>query len=102
MKKLSVLFAVLLATGCATTGGSSSEGAGDYDSVVAEAKAAIKKAKAAGGEWRDSGKFLKKAEAAKAKGDMKTALKMAKKARFQGKMGEAQAMGQKDAGPWLF
>ena len=102
MKKLAVLFAILLATGCASTGGGMSEGGGDYDSMVAEANAAIKKAKSAGGEWRDSGKFLKKAEEAKKAGDMAKAMKLVKKAKFEGEMGFEQAQAQKKAGPWLF
>ena len=106
MKKLSMLFAAVLATGlvtgCATTGGSSGGGSGDYATIVSEAKAEIKKAKSVGGEWRDSGKFLKEAEKAEKAGDMDKAMKLAKKALFQGKMGQTQASAEKNAGPWLF
>ena len=119
MKKLSFLFAVLLATGCASTGpaevdvaGAASaekmstdmmnQGATDYAGIVAEAKAEQGKAKKAGGEWRDIGKFLKEAEKAQKAGDKDKALKLAKKARFQARMGQSQASGEAKAGPWLF
>lgn len=106
MKKLSILFALglatVLATGCATNGGSMGSGSDDYATIVSEAKAEIKKAKKAGGLWRDSGKFLKKAEAAEKAGDMKKAVKLAKKALFEGQMGQKQAAAEKNAGPWLF
>ncbi|MDH5218949.1 MAG: SoxXA-binding protein [Gammaproteobacteria bacterium] len=107
MKKLSILFALglatVLATGCASTGGSMDSGSGgDYASIMAQAKAENKKAKKAGGLWRDAGKIMKKAEAAKKAGDDKKALKLAKKALFQGKMGQEQAASQANAGPWLF
>jgi len=51
--------------------------------AIKAAKAANKKAKAVGFEWRDTGKLITKAEAALKKGDEKTALKLANKARFQ-------------------
>lgn len=106
MKKLSMLFAfglaTVLATGCATNGGSMGGGSDDYATVVSEAKAEIGKAKKMGGEWRDSGKFLKQAEKAAKDGDMDKAMKLAKKARFQGQAGQKQAAAEKNAGPWLF
>jgi len=51
--------------------------------AIKAAKDANKKAKAVGYEWRDTGKIIKKAEAALKKGDEKTALKLANKARAQ-------------------
>ena len=102
MKKLSMLFAILLATGCATNGGSMDSGSGDYASIIAEAKAENKKAKKVGGLWRDAGKIMKKAAKAHKAGDDAKAVKLAKKARFQGKMGQSQAADEKNAGPWLF
>jgi hypothetical protein len=45
---------------------------------------------------------LKKAEKAMKAGDMKKALKLANKAKDQGKMGYDQALAEKNAGPWLF
>jgi len=52
--------------------------------AIKAAKDAYKKAKSVGYAWRDTGKIIKKAEAALKKGDEKTALKLANKARFQG------------------
>ncbi|MGV6827072.1 MAG: SoxXA-binding protein [bacterium] len=69
-----------------------------YEKAVAAAKAEIKKAKGAGGEWRDSGKMLKKADAAAAKGDYAKATKIANNAAFQGKMGQSQAAAEKGVG----
>ena len=65
-----------------------------YDALAAEAKAAKKKAASVGGEWRDIGKFLKKAEEAAGKEDYATAIKLAKKAKFQSEAGYEQAMAQ--------
>jgi hypothetical protein len=106
MKKLALLGAMVFAlSGCGTTGSGDAAmgGSSEVDAAIAAAEAAIKKAKAADGEWRDSaGKYLKAAKAAAAKGDTETALKKAKYAQFEGEMGEKQAMEQKNAGPWLF
>ena len=95
--------AVLMLFGCATTSKSGmGGGAADFPTLAKEAGASIKKANSIGGEWRDSKKFVKKAEKAVKAGDMKKALELANKAKDQGKMGYDQAMSQKDAGPWLF
>ena len=112
MKKLAIVVATLfILSGCSLFGGGSS-GGGDAGggggspevaAAIKDAEAAIKKSKSVGGEWRDAaGKILKKAKAAAAKGDDKTALKLAKKAKFQGEMGYQQAKEQEKAGPWLF
>ncbi len=112
MKKLAIVVATLfILSGCSlfsdggSGGGDSGGGAASPEvaAAIGEAEAAIKKAKSVGGEWRDAGgKFLKDAKAAAAKGDDKTALKLAKKAKFQGEMGYQQAKEQEKAGPWLF
>lgn len=112
MKKLALLIVTLFALGgCSlfsigSGGGSSSGsagGSGEVKAAIEEAEAAIKKADSVGGKWRDSdSKFLKHAKAAAEKGDNAEALKMAKKAKFEGEMGYQQAMEQKDIKPWLF
>jgi len=112
MKKLAIVVATLfILSGCSlfsdggSGGGDSGGGAASPEvaAAIGEAEAAIKKAKSVGGEWRDAGgKFLKDAKAAAAKGDDATALKLAKKAKFQGEMGYQQAKEQEKAGPWLF
>ncbi len=102
MKKIASIFAALVLVGCAGTGGMQESEPMDLDSTIKAAEAAIKEAKSAGGEWRDSGKFLKKAKEAAKKGDEGSAMKLAKKALKQGKLGKMQAMDQKNAGPWLF
>lgn len=109
MKKYALLGALLLALGgCATNGGGDAGMAanGDADAAnaaIKAAEAAIKKSAGANGEWRDAKKkILKSAKAAASKGDYKKAIKLADYAKFQGEMGYEQAMGQKEAGPWLF
>ena len=68
------------------------------EAAIAAAKAAQKAAGAAGGEWRDTGKIIKKAEKAAAEGNFADAVKHAKTAEDQGKLGKEQAMGQRGVG----
>lgn len=79
----------------AAPAGSSQQG---YEAALAAAKAEIKKASAVGGEWRDTGKLLKKADKAAADGDYGTATKLAEKAKFQAIKGQEQAASQVNAG----
>jgi len=69
-----------------------------YEAALAGAKAEIKKASAVGGEWRDTGKILKKAEKAAAEGNYGNATKMAEKAKFQAIKGQEQAASQVNVG----
>ncbi|MDH5435245.1 MAG: SoxXA-binding protein [Gammaproteobacteria bacterium] len=85
-----------LLAGCATTPMATADG---FKEAEAAAKAAIKKAASVGGEWRDSGDFLKKAASAAKAGDYETAINLAIKAQREGEMGYAQAMAEKDAQP---
>ncbi|MGD8938733.1 MAG: SoxXA-binding protein [Gammaproteobacteria bacterium] len=111
MRKTAIVCASLLTlsllSACGSTGGSEdmakAGGSSDIEQLIKEADAAIKKAASVDGEWRDSsGKYLKQAKAALSKGDLETAKKLAEKAKFEGEMGYQQAVGQKNAGPWLF
>ncbi|HGG59789.1 MAG TPA: SoxXA-binding protein [Gammaproteobacteria bacterium] len=63
------------------------------------ANAARKKAASVDGEWRDTGKLIKKAKALAEKGKTAEAIKLAKKAQQQGELGYAQAKAQANAGP---
>jgi hypothetical protein len=58
--------------------------------AITDAKAEMKKVNEVGYLWRDTGKILKKAEAAASKGDDKTAEKLARKAEEQAKDAYAQ------------
>lgn len=58
------------------------------------AVAAQKKAASVEGEWRDTGKIIKKAKLAQKKGDFDEAVKLANKAARQGKHGYEQATAQ--------
>lgn len=106
MKKTAILAVFLLAsTACTTMDEGSDMGGASTESVKAlikEASAENKKAASMGGLWRDANKMIKKANAALEKGDAKKATKLAKTAKEQGKLGQAQAKAEKNAGPWLF
>ncbi len=66
---------------------------------IAAAEAARKAAAKMGHEWRDTGKILKKAKQAAKAMDYAKATKLAKKARLQGELAQAQATAQQSAGP---
>jgi hypothetical protein len=89
-------FKVLLASLLLTFTANVAYAGDDLASIIKEAKAENDKAKKMGYEWRDTGKFLKKAESEK---DAKKALKLAKKALKQAKDAQIQAEKYKAAGP---
>ncbi len=64
--------------------------------MIAAADQARKKAASVEGEWRDTGKMIKKAQAALKKGDTVTAMKIAAKAHKQGVLGYQQAVAQRE------
>lgn len=68
------------------------------EAAIAAAKTSQKAANKVGGEWRDTGKIIKKAEKAAAEGNFGEAEKLAKKAEAQGKLGKEQALSQKGVG----
>ncbi len=68
----------------------------DLASIMKDAKAENAKAIEMGYEWRDTGKFLKKASEEK---DAEKAIKLAKKALKQAKNAQKQAETYKAAGP---
>jgi predicted transcriptional regulator len=67
--------------------------------AIKAAKAAKKKSAAADAEWRDMGKYIKKAEKLAKSGKNAEALKLANKVVKQGELGLAQAAAQANAGP---
>jgi len=96
MKQLARPFFIIalvlgLAVGCASTPDEST----DADqttaaSAIAAAKSENAQAKKMGAEWRDTGKLLKKAEAAMKAGDEAKAIKLADKARRQAEIAQQQ------------
>lgn len=62
-----------------------------YKAAYAAAAAAVKKASAIGGEWRDTGKIMKKAEDAAKAGDYKKAISLTNTAKLQAENGYEQA-----------
>ncbi len=75
--------------------------AADASSAIAAAVKANKVAKKHYVEWRDTGKLIKKARKAKAKGDFDKAVKLANKAKRQAQNAMAQYKEQKNAKPRL-
>jgi rhodanese-related sulfurtransferase len=69
----------------------------EVEKAIAAADEARKKAASAGGEWRDTGKFIKEAQKLAEEGKLDEALKLAEKAKRQGELGYEQAMNEKDA-----
>ena len=68
--------------------------AADAEAAIAAAKDAQKQAASVGGEWRDTGKMIKKAEQLSTEGKTEEAAKMAQKAEAQGMLGYIQATSQ--------
>lgn len=64
--------------------------------AIAKAEAARKKAASVNGEWRDTGKFIKQAEAAAKAGDYSKAIKLANKAEVEGQLGYEQQVSQSE------
>lgn len=71
----------------------------DANMALKAAVTANSKAKKMYVEWRDTGKILKKARKAKAKGDYDKAVKLAGKAKRQAMNAVAQANAQKNVKP---
>ncbi|MDH5446419.1 MAG: SoxXA-binding protein [Gammaproteobacteria bacterium] len=71
----------------------------DAAAAISAAKSVNKKAKKAEFEWRDTGKIIKKAEAAAKDGEFDEAVKQANKAKKQAEMALQQAKAAKRARP---
>jgi hypothetical protein len=107
MKKLITAFGlILLITGCnASTQVKPTNVKAQYEAMLADTQAAVKKAASVGGEWRDirwkksKKKYLPSAIKAAEAGDYEKALKLLDIAKFQAEAGYKQAMAQKNAGP---
>lgn len=69
-----------------------------YEKALMKAKGAQKSASKLKGEWRDTGKLIKKAEGAAKKGDYAKASKLAAKAEAQGHIAASQAKANANAG----
>ncbi|MEJ2403485.1 MAG: SoxXA-binding protein [Candidatus Thiodiazotropha sp.] len=64
--------------------------------LIDAAESARKEAASVGGEWRDTGKMIKKSKGLLEKGEYVAAAKLANKAAKQGRLGYEQAVSQKD------
>lgn len=90
MKKLFLVLGLMMAVVIAAP--VHAGGKDDAMKAIAEAKKSAKKAGKVGYQWRDTGKFIKKAEAAMKKKDYSKAVKLAKKANAEGKLAYNQYM----------
>jgi hypothetical protein len=97
MRKLSTIVAVMGASLLVACAGNTVADEKSFNASYEAADAARKKAASMNYEWRDTGKMLKKAKEAAAKGDYATAEKLANKAQMQGKMAVTQAEEQEQA-----
>lgn len=88
----------IVAGSLALSGTALGAGKADAEAAIAAAVKAQKAAAAVGGEWRDTGKIIKKAKKAAEEGNFGNAAKLAKKAEQQGMLGKDQAMSQADVG----
>jgi len=88
----------LALTGLVAGSAQAGDDAAQFKQAIEKAEAAKKKAASVKGEWRDTGKIIKKAKAAAEKGDYTKAIKMANTAYRQGELGYQQAVEQKNAG----
>lgn len=87
LPQFALLASVLLFSACATNGGEKADNAA---AAIAAAEASNAKAKAAGYEWRDTGKMIKEAKKAAEMKDYDKAIKLAKKAENQGELAVKQ------------
>jgi hypothetical protein len=93
---LVTLLAALLSGGMTSTLLADEGSAAKVQKLIDAAEAARKEAASVGGEWRDTGKMIKKAKGLLDKGDYVAAAKLANEAAKQGHLGYEQAMSQKD------
>ncbi|HHH38257.1 MAG TPA: SoxXA-binding protein [Sedimenticola sp.] len=80
--------------GIAVAGESGDTMAAEAEKAIAAAEEAQKMAASVDSEWRDVGKFIKKAKAAAKKGDYGDAIKLANKAKEQSDLGYEQGISQ--------
>ncbi len=95
-----VLLAALLTGGSATLIAADAKAAdpkaAEATMLIEQAESARKKAASVDGEWRDTGKWIKQAQAAAKAGEYDKALKLAKKAADEALLGYEQAVSQKE------
>ena len=93
---LMTLLVGLLSAGMTSTLLADEVSAAKVQKLIDAAEAARKEASSVGGEWRDTGKMIKKAKELLKKGDFVAAAKLANDAAKQGHLGYEQAVSQKE------
>ena len=86
--------------GCASSGGGKKAADDGWAKQVAAAEAGMKDLKKKDALWRDTGKFLKKAQEAHKAGDQAKADKLMKKVNSEIELAGIQAEAEKNAKPW--
>jgi TPR repeat protein len=98
-KRLLLLITLLTGiffAGMTTTVLADEDSAAKAQKLIDAAEAARKEAASVDGEWRDTGKMIKKAKGLLKKGDYVAAAKLANEAAKQGHLGYEQAVSQKE------
>lgn len=93
---LALLLAMGAGTAIAAEAKASDPKVAEAAKVIDNAEKARKRAASVDGEWRDTGKFIKKAKALLKEGKYDAAIKLAKKAKREGELGYEQAVSQKE------
>lgn len=105
---IAVIGCLLIVQGCgkeqADSGSSAPQAAvspdkSEFDKTYQNAVTELEQITKDGNAWRDTGEFLKQAQAAADSNDYSEALKLAKKAQEENQMAKAQLEDQKNAGP---
>lgn len=89
-----LLLVATLALGSAVFASTANAADMDAERAIAAAKKAQQQAGSVGGEWRDTGKLIKKAEKLLKEGKAEEAQKIAEEAEAQGMLGYMQATSQ--------
>jgi hypothetical protein len=92
---LTLALGLLAGPASVLAGGTKADAAMAAD-TIAKAEAARKQAASVNGEWRDTGKFIKQAQQAAKAGEHDKAVKLAKKAEQEGRLGYAQQVSQSE------
>ena len=95
---LAAVLALVTATGCMAKQETTMREltASEVETMITEAEKARKKAASVDGEWRDTGKMIKQAQAALKEGKLQVAADLAQQAKAQGELGYDQAVSQKE------
>jgi len=93
---LALLLGMGVGSAIATEAKATDSKAAEAAKVIDNAEKARQRAASVDGEWRDTGKFIKKAKALAKQGKYDAAIKLASKAKREGELGYEQAISQNE------